>query len=48
MPPDYTFVTGKKHSTFGFLLWDSIESEIVFIKKNFPEIAIKDIDREIK
>jgi len=48
LPPDYIFVSGKKHSLGGFLLWDSVNSEIIFLKKNFPEITIKDIVKELK
>jgi len=47
MPPDYIFVTGKK-TVMGFLLWDSVNSQIVFLNKNFPDINIKDIEKGIK
>ena len=48
MPPDFIFVTGDKKSTKGFLLWDSISSDIIFLKKHFPDINVKDIEKGIK
>jgi len=34
-PPELIIVTGKKKKTDGFLLWDSVDSEIVFTGKDF-------------
>ena len=48
MPPDFVFVTGDKKSTSGFLLWDSINSDVVFMKKKFPDVTVKDIERGMK
>jgi len=43
MPPNLIFVSGKKCTMDGFLLWDSVNSEIIFLKKNFPEVKISNI-----
>lgn len=48
LPPDKIFVGGKKHSLTGFLLWDSVNSDVVFLNKNFPDIKIKEIEKELK
>ena len=48
MPPDLIFVCGKKQSVSGFLLWDSVDSEIIFLKKDFPDVSVKDIEKGIK
>lgn len=48
MPPDIIFVSGKKHSTYGFLLWDSVDSEIVFLDKAFCEVSTKLIESHLK
>jgi undecaprenyl diphosphate synthase len=48
LPPDFIFVSGKKKSLYGFLLWDSVNSEIIFLNKNFPDINIKDIEKGIR
>jgi len=48
MPPDYIIVSGKKRSMSGFLLWDSVDAEIIFLRKNFPEISIKDVEKGIR
>jgi undecaprenyl diphosphate synthase len=45
MPPDYIFVTGERKILSGFLLWDSVNSEIIFTKKSFPELNVEDIDK---
>jgi undecaprenyl diphosphate synthase len=47
LPPDFIFVTGKKRSVSGFLLWDSVNSEIVFTNRLFPELTVKDIEKGI-
>ncbi len=48
MPPDYIFVAGKKRSLHGFLLWDSVDAETYFLKKDFPDIVVKEIEKMIK
>jgi undecaprenyl diphosphate synthase len=48
LPPDIIIKTGQLKRTAGFLLWDSIYSEIFFVKKNWPEIEVKDIVEVIK
>ncbi|MEK6887043.1 MAG: undecaprenyl diphosphate synthase family protein [Nanoarchaeota archaeon] len=48
LPPDKIFVTGEKCSLNGSLLWDSVNAEIVFLKKSFAEVKIKDIEKRIK
>ncbi|MBN2420983.1 undecaprenyl diphosphate synthase family protein [Candidatus Woesearchaeota archaeon] len=48
MPPDIIFVSGKRQSTYGFLLWDSVDSKIVFMNKAFCEIPIRLIEKHLK
>jgi len=48
LPPDLIIVTGKKNITNGFLLWDSVNSEIVFMAKDFIEFSAKEIEKLIK
>ena len=48
MPPDYIFVSGFKRKLYGFLLWDSVDAEIIFLRKNFPDINVKEIERVLK
>ncbi len=48
MPPNVIFVTGEKCSLNGSLLWDSVNAEIVFLKKAFAEIKPKEINKTIK
>ncbi len=48
MPPDYIFITGERRSYGSLLLWDSVSSQTVLVKKNFPDLTIKDIEKGIK
>lgn len=48
LPPDFVFVTGKKRSLSGFLLWDTVDSEIIFTNKEFPDLDLKLVDKVIK
>lgn len=48
VPPNVIIVTGNKCSLGGFLLWDSVDAEIVFLNKNFPEITTKDVEKSLK
>jgi undecaprenyl diphosphate synthase len=41
MPPELIIVTGKRKGTDGFLLWDSVNSEIEFTGKDFEESDIE-------
>lgn len=47
LPPDIIIKTGRLRRTSGLLLWDSVYSEIYFIKKDWPEIEVKDISNSI-
>ena len=47
LPPDKIFVTGEKCSLNGSLLWDSVNAEIIFLKKAFAEIKAKEIGKKI-
>ena len=48
LPPDKIFVTGNKCSLNGSLLWDSVNAEIVFLKKAFAEVKTKEIEKMLK
>ena len=43
LPPDLIIVAGREKKTKGFLLWDSVDSEIVFTGKDFIESEIEKI-----
>ncbi|HIH39723.1 TPA: undecaprenyl diphosphate synthase family protein [Candidatus Woesearchaeota archaeon] len=48
LPPDTIFVTGEKCSLNGSLLWDSVNAEMIFLKKAFAEVKTKEIQKGIK
>ncbi len=43
MPPDIIIKTGKVQKLKGFLLWDSVESKVVFVNKYWPEFTRQDL-----
>ena len=45
IPPDILIKTGKKHQTFGFLLWDSRRTDIHFFDKAWPDFSVKEMVR---
>ncbi len=47
LPPDYMFVTGKQRSTGGFLLWDSINTDIIFSKNYFIDLSTRFVAKTI-
>lgn len=44
IPPDLMLVYGEKQSLGGFLLWDSANCNIKFMKKKFSDFLPKDIE----
>ncbi|MBW3021931.1 di-trans,poly-cis-decaprenylcistransferase [Candidatus Woesearchaeota archaeon] len=48
MPPDLIIKTGLKKQLFGFLLWDSVRSEIRFANKLFPDYSKDDFVKDVK
>ena len=43
IPPNILIKTGIQKKTFGFLLWDSVESQIYFTEKLFPDCNVNDL-----
>ncbi|MBD3249604.1 di-trans,poly-cis-decaprenylcistransferase [Candidatus Woesearchaeota archaeon] len=48
LPPDLIIKNGKKRKTYGFLLWDSVDAELYFTNKYFPDCGISDFARAIE
>ena len=48
VPPDIIIKTGEKNKLFGFLLWESVHSDIYFAKKLFPDFASSDFLKAVQ
>ncbi len=48
VPPDLIIKTGIKSKLFGFLLWDTVHSDIYFANKLFPDFAPNDFLKAIQ
>ena len=48
LPPDLIIKNGKLKTTSGLLLWDSINAEIYFTSKNWPDFTASDFTAAVK
>ena len=48
LPPDLMIKNGKLKTTSGLLLWDSVNAEIYFTSKNWPEFTMADFTAAVK
>tara|TARA_Y100000034_G_scaffold89941_1_gene108304 strand:- start:927 stop:1679 length:753 start_codon:yes stop_codon:yes gene_type:complete len=48
VPPDMIIKTGIKRKLFGFLLWDTVHSDIYFAKKLFPDFTSHDFLKTVQ
>lgn len=47
LPPEIIIITGKEQKTKGFMLWDSVDSKIIFTGKDFLELDLKEFEKII-
>ncbi len=44
LPPDLILVNGKDQKVNDFLLWDSVGADVIYTKKFWPDLSIKDLE----